>query len=180
MPKQPLYKTSRLSTYNSGAKFRGVTEDVDQRMITVVGCTLMIGAVIAAVTLFLMSLKNPSRGCGCGKSARVGGVAAGGEAMDIKSDEDLDAAIKTGEKVFVMFHAPWCGHCKTTKGPFKEAATRGGNTMYALADCANDITPKALAKYNIEGFPTLKLFSGGVEKTYSGPRNADSFVDFCK
>ena len=104
------------------------------------------------------------------------------------------------ENVFVMFYAPWCGHCKTAKPEFIKA--HGGKAMdyneyknrnlsggTQLVMVNGDEHPNVLEKFGVEGFPSFKLFKGvsnrkrlsnkGV-KNYEGERNSRAFNSFLK
>ncbi|PXF40945.1 Protein disulfide-isomerase [Gracilariopsis chorda] len=92
--------------------------------------------------------------------------------------DNFDDVIAKEPLVFIKFFAPWCGHCKSMAEDFKNVATEmKGKAVLADVDAT---TEEELAKkYNIEGFPTLKLFSDGVELTdYNGARDKDSMIKF--
>lgn len=80
--------------------------------------------------------------------------------------------------VFVKFFAPWCGHCQSMAEDFKKTATElKGKAVLADVDAT---TEEELAKkYNIDGFPTLKLFADGEEVVdYNGGRDKESMIRF--
>lgn len=58
----------------------------------------------------------------------------------------------------VEFYAPWCGHCKSLKGPYAEAATTlkeldvAGGLMLAKVDATVEKT--VATEYDIKGFPS--------------------------
>lgn len=56
--------------------------------------------------------------------------------------------------VLVVFHAPWCGHCKQFLPDFKKAAEKlkdeNGIVLAMMDATANDV-PKP---YEVKGFPT--------------------------
>jgi thiol-disulfide isomerase/thioredoxin len=60
--------------------------------------------------------------------------------------------------VQVEFYAPWCGHCKSLKGPYAEAATTlkeldvAGGLMLAKVDATVEKT--VATEYDIKGFPS--------------------------
>ena len=72
----------------------------------------------------------------------------------------------------------WCGHCQAMAEDFKSAATAlRGKAVLAEVDATKE--EKLAQTYNVEGFPTLKLFSGGEEiADYQGNRDKDSMVKF--
>jgi len=85
--------------------------------------------------------------------------------------------------VFVEFYAPWCGHCKKLAPIWDElGSTFNAHESVVIAKCdatANDVDPK----YEIKGFPTLKLFKSGADKTpidYNGDRSLESLIEFVR
>jgi len=90
----------------------------------------------------------------------------------------------SGKKGLVVFHQPWCPHCKNlaptlikvanmTKGLFPIGVincsdTRGGNNL--LADY-----------FDIVGYPTIKYYDNGSFTDYTGGRQMVDFLQFlCK
>lgn len=80
--------------------------------------------------------------------------------------------------VFVKFFAPWCGHCQSMAEDFKKTATElKGKAV--LADVDATVEEELAKKYNVDGFPTLKLFADGEEVVdYNGGRDKDSMIRF--
>lgn len=88
------------------------------------------------------------------------------------------------KNVFVMFYAPWCGHCNHMKPAWQELADKypiDGDTIIARIDAS---AHRGIGKeYDVNGFPTLKLFTKRDktgEKQYSGPRELSAFDVFIK
>ena len=77
---------------------------------------------------------------------------------------------------FVWFFAEWCGHCKVMADDFAKTADALSDKIFFVkidADQQKEIS----AKYQIEGYPTLKLFRDGkFVEDYEGPRKAASFM----
>ena len=70
---------------------------------------------------------------------------------------------------FVKFYAPWCGHCKTLAPAWEEISqSLVGEVNVAKVDVpANQDLGR---RFDIKGFPTLKLFVKGKSYTYKGKR----------
>ena len=87
----------------------------------------------------------------------------------------------------VKYYAPWCGHCKKLAPEWTKAAKAlkkevGDKAKLGAVDC-DDATNKALcAKFNVNGFPTLKGFAarGKESHDFDGARDADGIVQFVK
>ena len=83
---------------------------------------------------------------------------------------------------FTMFHATWCGHCKTAAPVFKEfmedaTSTFGEKVKIEMID-ADSGSPK-LKAFNVEGYPTfcLQKTDGTITK-YTGTRDAAGYLAF--
>lgn len=64
--------------------------------------------------------------------------------------------------------APWCGHCKALLPDWEEAAKRleGEGAFLGWVDATAE--QQLAARYQVQGYPTIKLFPGGKKrKTYS-------------
>ncbi|KNA18886.1 hypothetical protein SOVF_066890 [Spinacia oleracea] len=104
-----------------------------------------------------------------------------GKVIDL-DDSNFDSVISSFDHVFVDFYAPWCGHCKRLSPELDAAAAALAELekpiMIAKVDA--DKYRRLGDKYEIDGFPTLKLFVHGVPVDYNGPRKADLLVRYLK
>lgn len=112
-------------------------------------------------------------------SATFAALAVAGDIAEVPSltSKDFDEVIK-GDLTLVKFFAPWCGHCKTMAEPYKEAADAlKGKAVLAEVDAT--VEKELAEKYQVQGFPTLKLFAGGeMLSEYKGARDKDSLVKY--
>jgi protein disulfide-isomerase A1 len=106
-------------------------------------------------------------------------------------EKNFDEALAKNSFLVVEFYAPWCGHCKQLEPEYKKAAsvlaqeTKSGKyTGQPIALAKVDATvEKALGtRFEIRGFPSLKIFESGSDKPseYEGPRDADGIVSYLK
>ncbi|GFS11878.1 thioredoxin/protein disulfide isomerase [Elysia marginata] len=101
----------------------------------------------------------------------------------ISYDADSFKAGIDANRNFVMFFAPWCGHCKNLAPTWNELAKiynkdDDGPVTIAKVDCTEETA--LCADHEITGFPTLKLFEKGGKtfKRYSGKRDLEALKNF--
>ena len=86
----------------------------------------------------------------------------------------------TSDSTFYMFGVDWCPHCVSTKPEFEKLGstqTIGGKTIQCVY-VNPEKNPEAAKGFEIDGYPTLILQTGGTQKKYSGPRTYDGFLQF--
>jgi protein disulfide-isomerase-like protein len=97
-------------------------------------------------------------------------------ASSFESDLDNDTKL-------VLFYADWCGHCKKFKPTWEETAKEvnvdGKKIMISVNVGEQDDNSKQLSeKYNVDGFPTIVIFSNGsMTGTYDGPRTKEGMMN---
>lgn len=102
--------------------------------------------------------------------------------LDLTPDS-LVQAIEKYDVIMVEFFAPWCGHCKHLAPEYERASQilfkEAPNVKLAKIDLEKY---KLASKYNIDGFPTLRLYTNGIptEADYEGPRSAEAIVAYVK
>lgn len=94
----------------------------------------------------------------------------------VLTDENFDATIKQYPNILVEFYAPWCGHCKKLAPEYSGAAEvlKAEGIPLAKVDCT--VQKETAEKFKIQGFPTLKFFSNGVDSEYQGGRTKSDIV----
>ena len=93
---------------------------------------------------------------------------------DISSNDCVviqPSQIKDGN--VLIFHAKWCGHCRTAKPHFKKAA-ENKNVILVDESCNQQLTKK----YGVSGFPTILKVKGTGSVPYNGPRTSAGILGF--
>ncbi|KAI3626076.1 hypothetical protein CBS9595_001437 [Malassezia furfur] len=96
---------------------------------------------------------------------------------------NFDKEILQIEKpAMVAFTAPWCGHCKNLAPQYQRvAAELDGVVKIAYVDCDDRASEPLCAKYNVRGFPSLKLFPSTkkrLPRDYNGERSANAITEY--
>ena len=93
----------------------------------------------------------------------------------------------SSEAELILFYADWCPHCKQAKPIWDEMkahhATKtvnGYNVIFTEVDCSseNAQVEKMMDKYNVEGFPTIKLLKDGQIVEYDAKPNKATLDQF--
>jgi len=94
----------------------------------------------------------------------------------VLTKKNFDKAIKGHHLILVEFYAPWCGHCQDLAPKYEEAAKLLVGTGVKLAKIDATAETELASKYEIEGYPTLKLFRDEKVSDYTGPMDAKGIV----
>lgn len=99
----------------------------------------------------------------------------------VLTGENFQKALDHFDNLLVEFYAPWCGHCKAFAPDYVKIASilqdKGQNVACAKVDAPEE--QDLIEKYDIQGFPTLKLFRKDKKTdTYQGFRSVDTLVDW--
>ena len=98
----------------------------------------------------------------------------------VLTSKNFDAFLKDNRLVFVEFYAPWCGHCKNLAPIYSKLARRMKETINGVPIAKVEATENQnlAQRFEIKGFPTLKLFKGGRPIDYSGAREEEPMFEW--
>lgn len=98
------------------------------------------------------------------------------------SPETFDNAIKENNH-FVMFFAPWCGHCKRLHPLWEQLAEmmnvkEDAKVIIAKVDCTEH--QRLCAQHEVTGYPTLRFFKLGESESvkFKGSRDMPAMTEF--
>jgi protein disulfide-isomerase A6 len=84
--------------------------------------------------------------------------------VDLLDSTFNKTVMKSQEIWLVEFFAPWCGHCKKLEPKWRELAKKyEGKIKFGKVN--TDKQKKLQQHYNIESYPTIKVFEYGNNKT---------------
>jgi protein disulfide-isomerase A6 len=100
------------------------------------------------------------------------------DVIQLTADTFKGKVIDSNDLWLVEFYAPWCGHCKNLAPEWAKAA-KALKGIVKLGAVDMDAHPSVGSPYQIQGFPTIKVFGGNKQKPsdYQGGRTAQAIVD---
>jgi len=107
--------------------------------------------------------------------------ARAGEHVLALTDANFDSEMADIGVTVVKFYAPWCGHCKRMAPEYEKAAKilKENDPPVPLVEVDCTTEKDVCQKYEVSGYPTLKVFRNGVKSAdYQGGREAADFVKF--
>ena len=87
----------------------------------------------------------------------------------------------------MFFFTNWCPHCKTAKPVWEELkkeyenkTVNGYKVIFTEVDCTEETAEvdAMMNKYNVEGYPTIKLLKDGQVIEYDAKPSKDTLVQF--
>jgi protein disulfide-isomerase A1 len=100
---------------------------------------------------------------------------------------NFDLAIEAHDLLLVKFYAPWCAHCKNFAPVYSEIATRlreeqkdapAGQARIRLGKLDGTEAVSIAERFEVKGYPKIKLFRNGRPENYAGKRTADDILSF--
>ena len=100
----------------------------------------------------------------------------------VLTDDNFDNIVFNDESMWLIaFYAPWCGHCQKLLPEWTSAATQLRGTV-KIAKVDATVHQKLAQRYQIQGYPTIKIFSPGKGdkkvEDYQGPRETAGIVQY--
>ena len=105
---------------------------------------------------------------------------ANSEHNTISSQNSKDAEI-------MFFYVDWCPHCKTAKpawndvkSEYENKTINGYKVIFTEINCTEETAEveSLMNKYNIEGFPTIKLLKDGQVVEYDAKPTKETLTQF--
>jgi thiol-disulfide isomerase/thioredoxin len=99
--------------------------------------------------------------------------------------KDSDGGDKQAE--MLLFYAEWCPHCKTAKPiwdgvrqQYQNKTINGYHVIFTEVNCTTETaeTEQMMNKYNIEGFPTIKLLKDGQVVEFDAKPTRETLNEF--
>ena len=98
----------------------------------------------------------------------------------ILTDSTFDKAVAKYDYLLVLFYAPWCGHCKKFHPEYEKAAKALRKENLFLSKDDATVEKKLAEKFDIQGFPTVKLFIKGEAIEYTGGRKEQEVINWMR
>ena len=106
----------------------------------------------------------------------------GGTVVQLNDRNFQRKVLDNPEVGMVVFVAPWCGHCKQLLPEWREAARllQGEGCYLGVVDAT--VETGLASQYQVQGYPTIKIFPGGGKKSpsdaseYDGGRTKEDIV----
>jgi protein disulfide-isomerase-like protein len=136
---------------------------------------MLMFVLVIIIFLAIFRSVSPFLTMGLGMNAHIGTLRG---SFQLEAFENQVANTPT----FVMFYAPWCGHCKRAKPEFEnfKKSYKGPIKVIAI-DCEEPANKELAKKHNIQGYPTIRYYPTGLSgqfEEYNGERTADGFNEY--
>jgi len=93
----------------------------------------------------------------------------------VLNDDNFDSFMEGKSVVLLEFYAPWCGHCKQFAPTYEKIAEDlDGKVDVAKVDAT--IANGVANRFNIQGYPTIKIWKDGETFDYKGSRSKEDVI----
>ena len=103
------------------------------------------------------------------------------------AEHDTYSSRNGKEAEIMFFYVDWCPHCKTAKpawndvkSEYENKTINGYKVVFTEINCTEETAEveSLMNKYNIEGFPTIKLLKDGQVIEYDAKPTKDTLTQF--
>lgn len=115
-------------------------------------------------------------------------IAPASKASYIPNSENNTTGMSNGNDAeLLFFYADWCPHCKAAKpiwndlkAEYEHKTANGYKIIFTEIDCSEESSEveSLMNKYNVEGYPTIKLIKDGKIIEYDAKPSKETLTKF--
>ncbi|XP_034375489.1 protein disulfide-isomerase A4 isoform X2 [Arvicanthis niloticus] len=96
----------------------------------------------------------------------------------VLNDGNFDNFVADKDTVLLEFYAPWCGHCKQFAPEYEKIANTLKDNDPPIAVAKIDATSSSMlaSRFDVSGYPTIKILKKGQAVDYDGSRTQEEIV----
>ena len=104
-----------------------------------------------------------------------------------KNSSSPNSGSSNKQAELMFFYVDWCPHCKTAKpiwedvkSEYQSRKINGYHILFTEINCTNETAEieKLINKYNIEGYPTIKLIKDGEIIDFDAKPTKETLTEF--